>query len=153
MIQPPGNAQHLRDLIQIGAIQTVDTGDLMRDGDVAGGVECGQKIEFLKDKSNAAAAQASALGVGKAREVSAFNHHAAGSGASESAKNVEESGLAAARWAHDANEFAGLDRERDAGQCRNIDFADAVNLGQVLRLDHRAHVRLLSLQESVARSQ
>src|SRR5437899_2316551 len=134
MIQPPGNAQHLRDLFQIGAIQTVDTGNFMRDGDVAGGVERGQKIEFLKDKSNAAPAQASALGVGKAREVSAFNHHAAGGRASESAEDIEEGGLATARWTHDADELAGLDRERNPSQRRNIHFADAVDLGEVLRL-------------------
>src|SRR5208282_596400 len=60
-------------------------------------------------------------------------------GLRQSAENVEEGGLAAARRAHHAEEFSSLHLEGDAAHRRHVHFADAIGLADILDLNNCRH--------------
>jgi hypothetical protein len=55
----------------------------------------------------------------------------------EAAEDVHQRALARARRAHDGDEFAGLDRERDAVQRMHGLIAHRIGLDQIGRFDQR----------------
>ena len=111
MLQTFGDAKHVGDLLKERRIGLAQTGDVNGDLDVRTRAERGQKIEFLKDKSDFALAQPGALAVGKGGEIHAVDGNASRIRAGQSAKQIKERGLAAARRAHDGDELTLLHTE------------------------------------------
>ncbi len=62
----------------------------------------------------------------------------------EPAEDLEEGRLARARRAHQGDELAGLDRERDAAQCLDALRTEWVGLGQLACLEDGGHGRQCS---------
>src|ERR1700716_2811111 len=103
MLQTLGDAKHVGDLLQERGIGLAQTGDVNRDLDVRARAERRQKIEFLKHESDLALAQPGALAVGESGEIHAVDSNASRIRAVQSAKQIKERGLAAARRPHDGN--------------------------------------------------
>ena len=105
-------------------------GDRERQRDVLGDVEQRDQVERLEDEAGPVAAQAGRLVVGQLADDLALEDDLAGRRLVEPAEQLEERGLARARRAHQGDELAGLDRQRDAAQGLDAGSAERVGLGQ-----------------------
>ena len=105
------------------------------------------ELRWLGDKVVLAGpAQARALGIGKPREIRAFNDDAARGRPGQPAQNIKQSGFAAARRPHHAHESPTLDCERHSAQRRHFHAAHAIGFGEILSLDDGGHQKLLILR-------
>jgi hypothetical protein len=75
------------------------------------------------------------LAVGERADVLACNRDVPARRRVERGEDVHESRLAGAGWAHDGDELAGLDVERDATECIDSRVAGAVAAGHILGAD------------------
>src|SRR5579864_1417726 len=139
MVHPVGNPQHLSDALLKFAVLAISSRNLAGNGDVVFGRERGQQVEFLKHESDLALSHLCPLTVRQMGEIHAVNQYAAGSWPGQPAHNVEERGLAAAGRPNDADELPLLHLETNTTQGRHLDFADAIDLGDVLDLDDGGH--------------
>ena len=114
-------------------------GNVNGDLDIRARAQRGQKIEFLEDESDLALAQPGALAVGKGGEIHAVDGDASRVGAGQSAEQIKERRLAAARRAHDRDELPFLHAEGDATQGWHIDFANPVGFAQFPGFDEGRH--------------
>ena len=108
---------------------------MARHGDVVARREVGQQVELLKHEADGASC---AGWCGRRRsgcEILPGHAHLAGGRRRESADDVEQRGFARAGRPHDGQELAALDVQIDAAQRRHVDFAHAVDLAQIARLD------------------
>src|SRR4029077_4609515 len=111
--------------------------------------ERGQNIEFLEYESDLALAQPGALAVGKGGEIHSVDGNASRIRAGQSAKQIKECGLAAARRADDGDELTLLHTEGNAAQGWHIHFANPVGFAQFPRFnDWRHPVKTISQEAS-----
>ena len=106
-------------------------------------VEQRDQVERLEDEAGPVATQARRIVVGQLADDLALEDDLAGRRPVEAAEDLEQGRLARARRAHQGDELAGLDRERDATQCLDDRRTERVGLGQVACLEdgrHRAAV-------------
>ena len=151
MLQALGDAQHLGDFLQERGIGLAQAGDVNRDLDVRARAERRQKIEFLEHESDLALAQPRALAVGKRGEIHAVDGNASRIGAGQSAKQIKERGLAAARRADDGDELALLHAEGNTAQGRHIHFANPVGFAQFSRFNEGRHpVKTISQERAIS---
>lgn len=75
-----------------------------------------EELERLKDETDFPAAEAGEIGVGESGGRLAVDENFAGSGEVHGSAQVEKSGFTAATTAHEGDELAGFDGERDAGE-------------------------------------
>jgi len=148
VMQASLEAKQLYDPVKVLAIhRAIFPADLVSDADIAHGIESGEQIEFLKDKSDFALAQGGAPGIGELREINAVDQHAPAGWPGETTEDVEERGLAAARRANDADKLTAVHGKTGPAQGRNIDLADVINLADVLCLDDMRHGQIFSLHD------
>src|SRR4051812_29791413 len=101
MIKPPGDSQHLRDLLEQFSVYAVLAGNLARNLNVSLGSQRGEQIEFLEDKADLLLAHFCALRVRKLSKIFAIDCHAAGGGPRKPAQNIKESRFSTSRRADD----------------------------------------------------
>src|SRR6185369_11281218 len=111
MVEPSGNAKHLRDMVEQFFIQAVLAGNLARNFNVSLSGKSQQQVEFLEDKANLLLAHFRSLRVRKPGKIRAVNGHPAGGRMREPPENIEESRFAAAGRTDDGDKFALLDTE------------------------------------------
>ena len=127
MVQPPSEAEHLRDNVEAVRVEAVTMNEL-RDGDVALCGESGKQVETLENEADFAAAEFGARGVAQLREIIAVDQDFAARRLRQAADDIEEGRFAAARRAHDSHGFSGQDFEIHAAQGWHFHFARAVKL-------------------------
>src|SRR4029079_11509860 len=81
------------------------------------------------------------LGGGWVADVVALEHDGAAGRLVEATEQLEERALARARRAHQGDELAGRDRERDAAERLDRRAAELVALGDLARLEDRRERR------------
>src|SRR5689334_14456050 len=140
MVEPPGNSQHLRYPVKQRFVQAVFASNLTGNFNVALGGECWQKIEFLEDEANLLFAHLRASRVRHLGEIRAVNGDSSGGRSRESTQNIEQRGFAAAGRANNAHELTLHHGKAHATQGRHIDFADAIDLGDIFSLDEWGHL-------------
>ena len=116
--------------------------DVLGESDIVAGVEGGEEIVFLEDKTDFVAAQEGSRRVAHGGEIVAVEQDAASGGLSEAADDVEHGGLAATRRPHDGDEAAGWDLEIDAAKRGNIDLTGSIDFPQAFGLEYRLQSRL-----------
>ena len=104
--------------------------------DVVVDVEVRDQIEALEDEADLLVAQARALVVREPAHVLAVEHVAAGVEGLEQPGHVQERGLAGARGAGHGDELAGADVQREVAQRVRLDEVGAVDLADVVHLEH-----------------
>jgi hypothetical protein len=119
-------------LVQFFFHGRAEVGDVVCDFDIAHCGERWEEIESLEDEADFGATHFGAFGVGEFREVDAVDQDRAGGGASETAEDVEEGGLARAGGAYDGDELAGRDREADLAEGGDFEFAGAIGFAEIL---------------------
>ena len=140
VIQALVDAEQLGDVaevlvIVVGALPGNVEGNL----DIVAGGEGWQQVELLEDEADFTPPQMCPLGVRGVGEVSAVDQHPAGIGLGKSAENIEEGGLAAARRAYNAEKLSLFHLKGDAAHRRNVHFADAIGLADILDLNNCCH--------------
>src|ERR1019366_8484989 len=112
------NAQQSRDSIDVFVVATpvALAGNVAGDVDVALRGQGRQQVELLEDEANFRFAHSRARRVRQGCEVCAVDQHPPGVGVGQSAQDVEQRGLSAARRADNADEFPLLDLEENAAQ-------------------------------------
>src|SRR5215469_3655301 len=137
-MQPPSQAEHLRDHVETVRVIAVAVNEL-RNGDVALGSQCGEEIEALENETDFRAAELGAGGVAQRGEVVAVNENFAARRLRQAADYVQKRRLAASRWAHHRDRFAGQDLEIHATQSRHFHSARVVKLPKVFGPKYRLH--------------
>ena len=131
-------------------------GDREGQPDVLGHVEQRDQVERLEDEARPVATQSRGAVVGQAADDLALEHDVAGRRPVEAAEQLEQRALAAARRAHERDEFAGGDRQGDAAERVDGRLAERVALREVACLEDRGSDRSpcgwWGLQEPTARS-
>jgi hypothetical protein len=112
---------------------------VLRDGDVASGVKCGQQIEPLKNEADFVPAKFGALGIAHQGKVVAVNEHFSARGARQAAEDVEQGRFAAARRAHYGHRFTGQHLEIHPTQSGHFEFARVMNFPEILSDEYRFH--------------
>ena len=136
MVEALVDAEQLGDVAEVlGVADGGVAGNVKSDADVVTRGERGQEIEFLKDETDLLATEVGTLGVCGMGKVGAIDQHASGVCLCQASEDVEESGLAAARWANNAEEFSALHFKGDAAYRGDVHFADSIRLGDVLNLN------------------
>ena len=151
-MQPLGQAEQVGDAVEVRGIAVAVAGDFLGHQDVRAGVERGQQVEFLEDEADLALAHAGAFRVGERGQVVAVEHHAAAIGTREPAQKIEESRLAAAGRADDADELALLHAEGNTAQRLDLNFAHVVGLAQVFASMNAAPCLIRILHEGLWRA-
>jgi len=140
MVEPSGNSQHLRYSVKQRFVQAVFACNLTGNFNIALGRERWQKVEFLEDEANLLFAHFRALRVRHPGKICPVNGDSSGGRSRESAQNIEQRGFTAAGRAHNTDELTLLHGKAYATQGWHIDFADAVDLGDIFSLDDRGHL-------------
>ena len=115
----------------------VDAGIDHRQLDIAEGVDARQQVELLEDEADLAVAQGREPVGAQRLDALAVEAVAAGRRTVEAADEVHEGRLARARRAHDGDEVACLDVERDAAQRDDAAAVELVDAAEVACLDER----------------
>src|SRR5579863_8476688 len=131
-------AEHFGDDVEAMGIEAVAM-NVLGDGDIAFGGERGEEVEALKDEADFAAAELGALGIAHFGQIVAVNKHSAFRGLRQPADDVEQRRLAAARWAHHRDRFAGLHLEVHATQRRDFYLTSVVELPKIFGFEYRLH--------------
>jgi hypothetical protein len=108
-----------------------------RQGDIFLGRGARQEVEVLKDEADAAAADAGQGRLAQPSGVDPFEPVAALAGLVEAAENIHQGRFAGAGTAHDGDEFAALDRERNPIERRHLIGAQPVDPADLLEVDDR----------------
>ena len=130
-------------------------GDRERQRHVLGHVQQWDQVERLEDEAGPVAAELGRLVVGQVADRRALEDDLAGGRPVKPAEELEESRLARPRRAHQGDELALVDLQGDAAQGIDRRGAEAVALGEIVRLEDRGHPRECSgtplLQDRVRR--
>ena len=105
--------------------------------DVVVDVEVGNEVEALEDEADLLVADARARIVGETADILAVELVGAGVEGLEQPGDVEEGGLARARRPAHRDELPGVDLEREIAQRVRLDEIGAVDLADILHLEHR----------------
>src|SRR5579859_5161207 len=138
MCEAAFEAEHLCDNVEAMGIEAVAM-NILSDGDIALGGQRGEEIKALKDEADLAAAELGALGVAHFGQIVAVNKHSAFRSLCQPADDVEQRRLAAARWAHHRDRFAGLHLEVHATQRRDFYLTSVVELPKIFGFEYRLH--------------
>src|SRR5437870_7317041 len=111
-----------------------------------------EQVEVLEDEADPAVADRRARVGGEGRDVDVAQAIGAACRLVEAADQVHARRLAGARCAHDRQELAGPDVERDAAQRPHLDVAQVVDLPHVAELDERAHAGSHGYSDSLPRA-
>src|SRR5579871_1562303 len=115
MLQPSGNAKHLRDLgEELAIIAVAPTADLSRYLNIVARIERRQKIELLKNEANLLLAHLRTLPIGQGCKIRTIDQHATGSSAREAAHDVKKGRFSAARRSNDTDKFSTLHGKANA---------------------------------------
>ena len=104
----------------------------------------GEQVEGLEHEADLPVADLGALVAVEPRDVDAVEEVAARRRPVEAADDVHERALAGARRAHDRDELARRDRERDAVERAHLDLAHLVDPDEVLDPDDVGHAQKAS---------
>src|SRR5271170_3869162 len=133
-------SQQAHDLVEVRRVSIpVGSGDVQSDIDVRARIEGRKQIELLEYESDLALAHAGTFGVGKLREIITVDDDAPRVSPSQSAKKIEQSGLAASRRPDHAHKLALLHAEGNPSQRGHVDFAHAVRLVHIYGFDEDCH--------------
>src|SRR4029450_736867 len=102
--------------------------DLLGTFEIAFGRQCREQIEALKHESDLAAANVSTFCVGNFRKILTVDKYRTTCRAEQSSEQMQQSRFAAPGRAHDRNELAFLDLERNAAESRNLELSHRVRL-------------------------
>lgn len=110
-----------------------------RECDVFEGVETGEKIELLEDKTNFAIADiGERLIVPEIRYIVSFEEESASGEGMEESDDIEECGFARSTLAHERDEFSFADDEINIPEYGNLcAVREVVGLLEILQLDNR----------------
>src|SRR3954469_2763320 len=125
-----------RPLLPLGAREA---GVDQRQLDVVQGVGAGEQVEGLEDEADLLVADPGQLGVVELLDGGAVEDVAPGRGGVETADEVHQRRLAAARGAHDGHVLPPLDRQIDAVQGVDLLGPHVVDLVDVAQLDQHHH--------------
>ncbi len=138
VVQAVGHAhRRQRPFGAAAALGAVQAGVGERQFDVGERGGAGDEVEGLEDEAELAVAQVGELVLVEVVGVGAVDQVAPAGGDVEAAKDVHQRALAAAGAAHDRDEVAALDAQRDAAQRWHADRADRVGLADVADVDDR----------------
>ena len=101
------------------------------------GRQAGNEIVELKDKADMVAAITGQLGIVKVGQLLIAIKYRPLAGRIESAKDIQQRTLAAARGAQQHNKFAPVQIEIHTTQCMHVDLAHVVDLGDAARGEDR----------------
>jgi hypothetical protein len=101
-----------------------------------------QQIETLKNKSDLAVANIGELVPIQTGNIGAIEKVTPGRRTVETTENIHESRLARATRAHQRDEFALLDLERDATHRPHLHLAGMIRLSHVVQVNQRAIVHI-----------
>src|ERR1700733_6354654 len=96
-----------------------------------------QQIEGLKHEADAPPPDAGQCGLIQLRNVDALQQVLPAARPVEAAENVHQRRFAGSRGAHDGNELAAVDRQRDAPQCVHLGIAQLIDLGRAANAKNR----------------
>src|SRR5690606_34291845 len=94
------------------------------------------QVEALEDEADLLVAELAALVVGQAAHVLAVEPELAAGEGLQQAGDVEEGGLAGARWPGDGDEFAFPHAQVERAQRVRLDQFGAVDLGDLAHVQH-----------------
>ncbi len=118
------------------ALAAIQAGVGERQLDIGDRGRARHEVEALEDEADLAVAQVREVVLVELAGVHAVDQVAPGGGYVQAAEDVHECALATARAAHDRDEVAALDAQRDAAQRMHADRADAVGLADRAHVDH-----------------
>ena len=127
---------HIADTFPCPVLSSVFPGIDQRQLCVLHGCEPRQQVELLEHEAGYAVAQEGKLVVGERCDVRTAQDIGPRVRPVQKTENMEQRGLARARWAHDSHELPGLDAKRDIAQRGNTRGAGLVGLIYVLKFDH-----------------
>src|SRR5260221_2306700 len=138
MVDPIGEADHVQSLerkrLPIAAVAVEK-----RQLHVAPRGELGGQLELLEDEPDAAVADVRKLRLAEPADVLAGEPVAAGGWSVEAAEDVHQRRLARPRRAHDREELASADQQREVAQRSDFGVAGSVDFGDRFQLDERLH--------------
>ncbi len=139
MVHPVAQPHLLEDVNRTGPpLLPRDSGVLKRQLDVLERGFAGQQLKGLKDEPDLLIAKLRQLRLGEGADRSALDPVFPLGRTTQAPDDVQEGGLAAARWSDDGDEFAALDAHGDVGERADIDFAALVDLPHLLETnEHR----------------
>lgn len=117
------------------AFATGQAGEEEREFDVFEGGQYRDEVESLEDETDVVVAPFRELGFGEVGDVDFVDVAVAAGGAVNAGNDMEERAFARAARAHEGDELTGGDVDRDVVEGGDLDFAVAVELGQVADLD------------------
>ena len=104
----------------------------------------GEQVEALEDEADLAVADRARARRSESRETSwPSSQYSPDGRAVEAAEDVHQRALARAAGAHQRDELAALDRQRDALEHGHVDLAEVVGLGDVVEPDQVHRVESL----------
>ena len=112
-------------------------GDVGHQRDVFRDRQAGDQVIELEHEADVAAPVGGQLGLARPAQVLLAEQHRARSGGIESAQDVEQGRLAAARGAQQDDELAAPDLQVDLAQGLDGEFAAAIGLAQSVDAKHR----------------
>lgn len=102
-----------------------------------------EQVELLKDEADLAIANMSQFDLAQLGHVCAIEEIAAFGRAIQAAENIHQCGLARAGSAHDGDEFAAHDFQRDAAESVHLNLAEIVSLVDAIESDYGCCCRQL----------
>jgi hypothetical protein len=141
VVKPVRKAQHASDNFKAMRIETIAV-DMLGQGDIPAGIECGQQVEALEHKTNFVAAQFGALAVAHRGKIVAVEENMPASCLRQPADHVEQGRLPATRRPHDGHKFAREHFHVHAAERQHLKLAGAIDLPQILGFEYRLQDRL-----------
>ena len=138
VLQAVGEAEHLGDDLKAVRVKAVAV-NVLRDGDVAAGVERRQQVEPLKNEADLVPPQLGAFGVAHGGQIVAVHQDAPPRSLRQPSQHIEQRRFAAAGRPHHADEFSGQHFEIHAAQRRNFHLSRVVQLPKIFGNDYRFH--------------
>src|SRR5689334_19590421 len=99
--------------------------------------EAGNQIVELKNESDVLAAISCEVGIGRSRQVVVQKPYRATGRHIEPAEDVEQSRLPGSGSAKQNDELTGVQLEIYSTECGDFDLAHSIDLGEIMRLEHR----------------
>src|SRR5438552_3788576 len=124
MIQPLFQPQQFYDAVEVSLVAAaVASRDIDGNLNIRARAQRRQQVEFLEDESDLALAHFGAFRIRELREIVAIDEDVADVRTSQTAKDIKQCGLPAARRPDNRDELAFLSAERNAAQGRHFDLA------------------------------
>ena len=104
--------------------------------------ESGKKVETLKHETNLTTSNVRPFRIGGCSQILAIDDDAAGGGSQQPAQKMQHRRFTTTGRTHDGHEFTFMDLQGNPSQRRHINFANAINLYEVLGLKNGSHQQL-----------